>query len=609
MTDHRFTRNAQTVLESRYLMRTGDGNVIESPDQMFRRVARAVAAPDANHGKDPRIAEERFFARMERLELLPNSPALMNAGRPLGQLAACFVVPVGDSMAEIFDAVKWAAQIQMTGGGTGFSFSRLRPAGDLVSSTGRRASGPLAFMDVFDCATDAVRQGGTRRGANMGVLRVDHPDVLEFIAAKLNPGRLRNFNVSVGLTDAFMAAVEDGTDYPLVNPRTHAEVRRLDARRVFDLMARVAWRTGDPGVIFLDRINAAHPTPELGCIECTNPCGEQPLLPFESCVLASLNVAKFAAPNGQIDTPALRGAVFDAVHFLDNLIDANRYPLREIEEVTRANRKIGLGVMGLADLLIEMGIPYDSDRALEVAGELAAFVERESLAASAQLAEERGPFPSFPSSRWAKTGVPPLRNATTTTVAPTGTISIIAGCSSGIEPLFGLMYVRSVLDGEKLLEVHPRFRKIAEERGFWSEELATQLAAAGRARGLPQVPTDIQALFPTAHDLEPETHVRMQAVFQRHVHAAVSKTVNFPASARPEDVARVYKLAYQLGCKGVTVYRDGSRSGQVLSLGAEPLNAPCGGAPDADACPECGSPLVGNHGCAACPSCGYSLCA
>ena len=907
--------SAWAVLRRRYLRQAGAGGAVETPEEMFRRVARAVAAADDLYGASARevaASEERFAARMSALEFLPNSPALMNAGRPRGQLAACFVVPVGDSMPDIFDAVKWAAEIQMTGGGTGFSFSRLRPAGDRVSSTGGAASGPLAFMDVFNAATDAVRQGGTRRGANMGVLRIDHPDILEFIASKLEPARLTNFNISVALTDAFMSAALAGGDYELVNPKSGLPVRRLDARRVFHTVASVAWKTGDPGVLFLDRINASHPIPDAGPIEATNPCvtgdtrvlvegrglvpiaelvgttpriatwldgkvafraatrvlctgvqpvlrvstveglalrvtaehliatergdigaaelergdrirlmaglapsvdwenedarlgalfglayapalgltaveshylefmrdersrrtlselgvderykahvpevvwngsddrvagylrglfsadgsvqdtpekglsvrltsasrslladvqllllrlgllsvlhaerrpdgvafhelvvaraslrayaarvgflfedrqrrlesaleadrrvpdgdrefftvsdvvaegeeevfdltepesqhffaggmlvhncAEQPLLPFESCVLGSVNLERFAE-GGDVAWGRLGEAVRDGVHFLDNVIDVNSYPLPQIEAVTRAHRKIGLGVMGFADLLIRLGVPYDSPAALEWAARIAAHVGVESLAAAAELAARRGPFTRFASSRWAAEGRSPLRNATTTTVAPTGTISIIAGCSSGIEPIFAVSLVRRVLDGERLVEVHPIFRAMAEERGVWSDDLGAALAERGRARGLERVPADLQALFATAHDVSPEQHVRMQAAFQRHSHSAVSKTVNLPESASIEDVEAVYRLAYQLGCKGVTVYRDGSRSAQVLSFGAQSRDA----ASAADACPECGgSPLLGDGACAVCPSCGWAKCA
>jgi len=608
------SESAWAVLRRRYLRKDEDGEVVETPDQLFRRVARVVAAPDAAHGASAAgvvDSEERFYRRMASLEFLPNSPTLMNAGRPRGQLAACFVVPVGDAMPDIFDAIKWAAEIQMTGGGTGFSFSRLRPSGDRVASTGGTASGPLAFLDVFNAATDAVKQGGARRGANMGVLRVDHPDILEFVSAKLDPARLTNFNISVAVTDAFMEAAARGGSFELVNPRTGRAERRLDARRLLGTIAAVAWRTGDPGVLFIDRINDGNPIPDAGPIEATNPCGEQPLLPFESCVLGSVNLARFAS-DGRIDWPALGLAVRDGVHFLDNVIDANSYPLPQIEAVTRAHRKIGLGVMGFADLLVEIGVAYDSGEALAVAAELAGFVERESLEASAELAVRRGPFARFATSRWAAAGHPPLRNATTTTVAPTGTISILAGCSSGIEPLYALSLVRRVLEGERLVEVHPRFRQIADQRGFWSDELAAALAAHGAARGLVvpapgrPIPADVQALFATAHDVPPETHVRMQAAFQRHSHSAVSKTVNLPGSATADDVERIYRLAHELGCKGVTVYRDGSRSAQVLSFGELAQDA---ADPAGRRCPECGTLVRGDGMCAVCPDCGWALCA
>jgi ribonucleoside-diphosphate reductase alpha chain len=640
--------NALTVLAKRYLGRDTDGRVVESPAELLSRVAAAVAAAEAPHGSAAVAeAEEHFRRRLFALEFLPNSPTLMNAGRPLGQLAACFVVPVGDSMEEIFDAVKWAARIQMSGGGTGFSFSRLRPAGDVVSSTKGVSSGPLAFMDVFNAATDAIKQGGMRRGANMGVLRVDHPDVLEFITAKLDPRRLTNFNVSVAITDAFMAALAGGQSYPLISPRTGAEVRRLDARRVFTLLVQSAWRNGDPGVIFIDRINALQPTPALGPIESTNPCAEEPLLPFESCVLGSINLAKFvrspspspspggaapgrsatasaANPADRIDWDRLGEAVADGVRFLDDVIDANRYPLPQIEAITKANRKIGLGVMGLADLFITLGLAYDEPAALILAEAIAAFIETRSVQASVALAEERGPFPNFERSRWAEAGHAPLRNATTTTVAPTGTISIIAGCSSGIEPLYAVSYQRHVLDGEVLVEVHPQFLALARAQGFWSDELGRIIAARGSVRGLAQVPEEVQRIFPTAHDIAAEVHIAMQAAFQRHVHAAVSKTVNLPASATPDDVARIYRRAYELGCKGVTIYRDKSRASQVLAFGgaaaaeptpgARPEATPGAPAPEAaplgapGLCPECGQGLLGDRGCIACPACGWSKC-
>jgi ribonucleoside-diphosphate reductase alpha chain len=598
------TANALAVLDKRYLIRDA-GRVVETPAQMFTRVAQHVAAAEARHGATPAEVAAwagRFAARMAALEFLPNSPTLMNAGRRLGQLAACFVVPVADTTSAVFEAVRWAAEIQKTGGGTGFSFSRLRPAGDEVRSTGGVASGPVAFMQVFDVATDAIKQGGTRRGANMGILRVDHPDILDFIALKLDPARMRNFNLSVAVTERFMAAVVADQPYELVNPRTGAVVRRLDAHHVFDAIASAAWAIGDPGLVFIDRINAEQPTPGLGAIEATNPCGEQPLLPFESCTLGSLNLGRFVAAGG-VDWDRLGAAVIDAVRFLDDVIDANRYPLPEIEQATRATRKIGLGVMGLADLLIALGIPYDAPEALALGAEIAHFLERESLAASAALAEQRGPFPAWAASRWAQAGHRPLRNATTTTVAPTGTISIIAGCSSGIEPLYAVAYDRHVLDGAVLTEVNAAFRATAEAGGFWSPALAKVIAEVGGVRGLASVPAAVQAVFPTAHDLAFPAHVRMQAAFQKHVHAAVSKTINLPRSATVADVKAAYRLAYDLGCKGITVYRDGSREGQVLRFGEVAAAEP--GAPT---CPECGRPLVVAEHCQLCRSCGWSAC-
>jgi ribonucleoside-diphosphate reductase alpha chain len=546
---------------------------------------------------------------MRSLEFLPNSPTLMNAGRHGGQLAACFVVPVGDSTEHIFDAVKWAAAIQKTGGGTGFSFSRLRPNGDPVQSTGGIASGPVGFMQVFDSATEAVKQGGARRGANMGILRVDHPDILDFISLKLDPSKMRNFNLSVGVTDGFMQAVANGDSYALVNPRTGLEVRRLDAHRVFDMIANAAWTTGDPGLVFLDRMNAANPTPALGRIEATNPCGEQPLLPFESCTLGSINLSRFTRPRAggcDIDWDRLADATRDGVHFLDNVIDANTYPLPQIDIATRATRKIGLGVMGFADLLVDLGIPYDAPEALDVAAQVAALIERESLLASEELSTSRGAFPAIDRADPAIVARP-RRNATTTTVAPTGTISIIAGCSSGIEPLYAVAYERHVLDGDVLVEFDAGFRRRAERAGIWTDELRSALAKRGRVRGLDDVPNDLQTLFPTAHDLSPETHLHMQAAFQKHAHAAVSKTINLPEHASPGSVVEAYTLAYSLGCKGVTVYRDRSRAAQVLSFGsAAALRPPA--SESARSCPECDREVKGASGCVVCRHCGWSAC-
>ena len=840
------TENALQVLRARYLARDG-GAVVETPAELFRRVARHVAAVERSYGATADEIEAvagQFERRLAALEFLPNSPTLMNAGRPLGQLAACFVVPVDDSTTGVFEAVRWAAEIQKTGGGTGFSFSRLRPAGDLVASTGGTASGPVTLMQVFDVATEAIKQGGTRRGANMGMLRVDHPDILEFIAIKLDPARMRNFNLSVAATDAFMTAVAAGTSYDLVNPRTGAVTGRLDARRVFDAIANAAWAVGDPGLVFIDRVNELQPTPDRGLIEATNPCvvgdtrvwvegqglveirelvgktpriathdgervvfrratqvvatgvrpvlrlktlegpelrltadhrvatergdaradslepgdrirliapadgadvprdtadarrgaalgrsvaehgaagrsvpasirrgsqavvagflrglfaeevgetdgdvrlageldflrdvqqlvlrfggmrswicaarehlggqehelvvhrtggrdwvtvaavepcgeaavfdltepttghffangmlvhncGEQPLLPFESCTLGSIDVGRFVA-GGQIEWGRLRGAIHESVRFLDDVIDANRYPLVEIEAATKATRKIGLGIMGWADALVALDLAYDSDAALELAGRLARFLEEESLRASEALAAARGPFPAWLGSRWERQGHRPLRNATTTTIAPTGTISIIAGCASGIEPLYALAYRRNVLDGAELSEINPAFRRIAEERGIDSPELLLAVAEHGGVRGVAGVPADIQRRFPTAHDVSIEMHVRMQAAFQRHVHAAVSKTINLRREATPGDVKAAYQLAYELGCKGITVYRDGSREGQVLVTGARVAVAS-----SAPTCPECGSVLVVQSRCQLCRHCGWSVC-
>jgi len=598
------TDNALAVLRARYLVRD-NGVVVETPDQLFQRVAAHVSAAEARMGyslDEVAVARRTFERMMSALEFLPNSPTLMNAGRPLGQLAACFVVPVEDSTTGVFEAVRWAAEIQKTGGGTGFSFSRLRPAGDLVASTGGTASGPVSLMQVFDVATEAIKQGGTRRGANMGMLRVDHPDILEFIAVKLDPSRMRNFNLSVAVTDAFMAAVKTGGAYDLKNPRTGQATGALDARRVLDAIANAAWACGDPGMVFIDRINDVHPTPELGQIEATNPCGEQPLLPFESCTLGSIDVGRFVAA-GELDWARLGATIRDAVRFLDDVIDANRYPLPEIERATKATRKIGLGIMGWADALAALGIAYDSAEALALADRVATFLEGESLAASVALAERRGAFPAFGGSRWQGAGQGALRNATTTTIAPTGTISIIAGCASGIEPLYALAYRRNVLDGAELTEINPRFRQVAAERGFGSEALFAAVALHGGVRGRGDVPDDVQRVFPIAHEIDVAAHVGMQAAFQRHVHAAVSKTINLRRDATPLDVKAAYQLAYELGCKGITVYRDGSREGQVLVTGA--LRDVVSASPR---CPECSAGLVVQSGCRLCRHCGWSVC-
>jgi ribonucleoside-diphosphate reductase alpha chain len=538
---------------------------------MFRRVARHVAKAEKRYGDTTHVKkmEEIFYQMMTEFKFLPNSPTLMNAGRRLGQLAACFVLPVDDSMDGIFDALKNAALIHKSGGGTGFSFSRLRPKNSMVGTTGGVASGPVSFMRIFNTATEQVKQGGTRRGANMAILRVDHPDIKEFIHCKRDKKALNNFNISVAVSDAFMEAVDEGRAYELRDPRDKRKVGELHAPDVYQALISQAWETGDPGIVFLDRINRDNPTPALGEIESTNPCGEQPLLPLEACNLGSINLAKFvveAESQYTIDYAGLKETIWWAARFLDDTIDVSRYPLEEIRRMVRGNRKIGLGVMGFADVLYQLGVPYNSEEALEVAEELMEFIQKESHQASEKLGEERGVFENFEKSIFHERENCHRRNATTTTIAPTGTLSIIAGCSSGIEPLFALSFVRRVMDNDQLLEVNPYFEKVARERGFFSRELMDTIAQEGSIRNIKEIPEDVREVFVTAHDVSPEWHIRMQAAFQKYTDNAVSKTVNLPHDATAEDVRSVYDLAYRLGCKGVTIYRDGSKENQVLAF-------------------------------------------
>jgi ribonucleoside-diphosphate reductase alpha chain len=561
--------NAIKVLKNRYLMKDYEGKVIETPSQMLRRVARAVAKADLLYDKksDVERTEETFYQVMADREFLPNSPTLMNAGTRLGQLSACFVLPVEDSIDGIFTTLKHMALIHQSGGGTGFSFSKLRPAGDIVGSTKGVASGPVSFMTIYDAATNVIKQGGRRRGANMAILDVNHPDILKFIEAKSREGVLTNFNISVAVTDQFMGAVEKDGEVALINPRNGKAEAKLRARHVFDLIVSNAWRTGDPGLIFIDEINRHNPTPQVGEIRSTNPCGEQPLLPFESCNLGSINLAKMVK-DGEVDWEKLRRVVRVAVHFLDNVIDVNKYPIPEIGEVTRANRKVGLGVMGFADMLIMLGVPYDSEEALALAEKVMKFVSDEATKKSVATGEQRGAFPNFEGSLWEKRGYKTIRNSTVTTVAPTGTISIIGGCSGGIEPIFAVAFVRNVMEGTRLLETQPRFEELARERGFYSGDLMLETAKTGSIQKMDAVPEDVRRVFVTSLDIDPEWHVRMQAAFQKYVDNAVSKTVNLPPDATVEDVRRVYLLAYKLKCKGITVYRYGSKKEQVLYVGS-----------------------------------------
>jgi len=619
------SRNARITLEARYLRRDPSGKLVETPRELFERVARVVAEAEGAFGASREEIDAlagEFYSVMARGRLLPNSPTLMNAGRTLGVLSACFVLPVEDSVEGIFESVKQAACIQKAGGGTGFSFDRLRPTGDYIASSGGSTSGPMSFWRVFSEATRAIQQGAFRRGANMGMLSVEHPDILKFITAKDAPGAFENFNISVKVDDAFMASLAARPTEPHVvrNPRTGDRywlARSLDIAEygiadltpaegmpptavysrqdVWELIVRGAWATGEPGVCFIDPVNAANPTPALGRIEATNPCGEQPLLDYEACNLGSIDLAKFVRADG-LDEAAFRATVRLAVRFLDNVVEVNNYVAPAIDELCRGNRKIGLGVMGLADAMFALGIKYDSEEGLAFGRRVARLLTEEAFAASESLAAARGPFPNHAASVWAARGRP-MRNAAVTTVAPTGTLSILAGTSGGIEPAFALAFYRHVLDGQELLEVNGPFRRHAESRGFWCEQLGRQLAAGARLEDLAEVDEATRHLFVTAHQIAPEWHVRMQAAFQEYIDGAISKTINLPSDATPQTVDRVYRLACELGCKGVTVYRDGCRAGQPMARG-----------PSRTACPRCRAPLAVSVGCSRCPCCGTTLC-
>lgn len=579
------SENAKAVLERRYLVRNEHGETTETVDGLFHRVADAVAAADRNFDPqaDTAATAQSFYDMMTNLEFLPNSPTLMNAGRPLGQLSACFVLPVEDSMEDIFDAIKNAALIHKSGGGTGFSFSRLRPKGSTVNSTGGVASGPISFMKVFNAATEAVKQGGTRRGANMGILRIDHPDILDFINCKNNLSEITNFNISVGITEAFMAAVESGAEYDLINPATQKVTGRLNACQVFDAVVDSAWRTGEPGIIFLDRLNRDNAVPNQGEIESTNPCGEQPLLPYESCNLGSINLVTHVKQVGEkysLDRDKLTQTVRKAVHFLDNIIEINRYPLPEIERVTKLTRKIGLGVMGFADLLLYLDLPYDSDAGVALAREIMELLNTVGHRESEHLAALRGPFPLFYESIYKDKA--PLRNATVTTIAPTGTLSILASVSSGVEPVFAYAYIRNVMDSTHLIETNQILKEKLQSLGLYSETRMAEIAEYGTLAHMDDIPAALKRVFVCAHDVSPIWHVKMQAAFQEFTDNAVSKTVNFPHDAVKAEVAEVYRLAYTLGCKGTTIYRDGSRSEQVLNIGKVNENSTGAPAPEVD---------------------------
>ena len=588
------TPNALEVLRARYLQRDQQNRIVETPAEMFRRVANHVAAVEQQYHSDPGPIADLFYEAMARLEFLPNSPALMNAGSRLGQLAACFVLPVEDSLESIFGSLRDAALIHQTGGGVGYDFSRLRPKGDRVASTGGVSSGPVSFMKAFDASVEAVRQGGRRRGANMGVLDVHHPDIEEFVTAKQDPHVLHNFNLSVAVDDEFMRAVVEGQAVTLVNPRTGEVSGTRSAKQLLDLIAESACESGDPGLIFVDRINRDNPTPALGRMTATNPCGEVPLLPYEACILGSINLASLST-TGSFDWNRLDRLTALGIRFLDDCIDASVFPLPQIGAAVRANRKVGLGVMGFADAVVDLRIAYDEAAAVEFAHHIGSRIEKQATETSRRLAEVRGPYVNYPRSRAAASGAPPIRNATRLAIAPTGTLSVIAGCSSGIEPLFAVAYERHALDGRTLVDVNARFEASARGAGAWTRELRGQVLASGRVRDLTAIPADVRALFPTAHEISAEQHVRIQAAFQAHVDNAVSKTINFPADTSVSQIVDAYQRAFQLGCKGITVYRHGTKVGQVLThITAQEL------------CPDCRNLLEFSEGGTLCRACGFT---
>ena len=572
--------NAIQVLRKRYLLRDEKGKVTETPSELFWRVAKTMAKPE----KDKKKWENRFYELMANREFMPNTPAMINAGARLHQLSACFVVDIQDSLESIDHALDATAKIHQTGGGTGFSFSNLRPKDDVVKSTGGKASGPISFMKIFNQLTETMRQGGVRRGANMGILNVDHPDILEFIHIKEDPNEMRNFNLSVAVTDKFMKAVEKSQEYNLINPRTKKAVQKLNAQKVFDLITHNAWQTGDPGMVFMDEINRKNPTKHIGKIESTNPCGEVPLHPWESCNLGSINLSQFVMDK-EIEWEKLKNAVRDSVRFLDNMIDVNKFPLPEIKKATLQNRRIGLGVMGFAEMLILLGIPYNSNEALKTADKLMKFIEKEAVKMSSELGRERGSFPNFKGSMWQKK-YRTMRNATSIVIAPTGTISIVAGCSSGIEPLFAVSFVRNVMEGDLLIESNRIFEEIAKKKGLFSEKLLMKIAKTGSVQGLKEIPKNLQKLFVTALEISPEYHVKMQAVFQKYTHGAVSKTINLPEDVTVNEVRKAYMLAWKLKCKGITIYRYGSKPDQVLTVGPVTADSEFAGGCPAGVCAE-----------------------